>query len=270
MSKEFKMLFLGDVVGRPGREIVKEFLEKVKSEARYDFIVLNAENASHGFGLTKKNHDEFCELGVNCLTSGNHIWDKKDVYSYIDDSQILIRPYNYHKDAQGVGYKIFNEKVIIINMLGKTFMPPIACPFESLAQLVEKLKQECDFENAISFIDFHAEATAEKICFAKYAQSLGIKAVVGTHTHVQTADEQIIGRTCAYLSDAGFCGSFSGVIGMEYEGSLKRLLTSIPARFEVDNSDVRQINACEIVFDFSSGVAKKIERINFINEVMKC
>lgn len=267
MSKDFKLLFLGDVVGRSGRTAVNEFLNNFGAQSKYDFIILNAENASHGFGLTKKNHDEFLEMGVNCLTSGNHIWDKKDVFSYINDSTILIRPYNY-PDAAGFGYRIFDE-IIVINMLGRTFMPPIDCPFKALSTLVEKLKKECDFENKISFIDFHAEATAEKICFAKYAQSLGIKAVVGTHTHVQTADEKIIDNTCAYLTDVGFCGSSEGVIGMEYIGSLKRLTTSIPARFEVDESNFLQINACEIFFDRKTGVAKKIKRINFISEVMK-
>lgn len=268
MSKEFKILFLGDIVGRPGREIVKEFLDLPDCRAKFDFIIANTENASHGFGLTKKNHDEFLEWGINCLTSGNHIWDKKDVFAYIDESQALIRPYNY-PDAPGVGYRIFNDKVIVINILGRTFMPPIDCPFKALETLVEKLKNECDFNNMISFVDFHAEATAEKICFAKYAQSLGIKAVIGTHTHVQTADEKIISGTCAYLSDAGFCGSSEGVIGMDYESSVKRLLTSIPARFDVDESLLRELNACQISFDKKTGIAKKIKRINFISEVKK-
>ena len=130
MSKEFKLLFLGDVVGRPGRTIVKNYLDDVRATDKYDFIVLNAENASHGFGLTQKNHDEFLQMGVNCLTSGNHIWDKKDVFSYIDESQVLIRPYNY-PDAKGVGYRIFDD-IVVINLLGRTFMPPINCPFEAL------------------------------------------------------------------------------------------------------------------------------------------
>lgn len=268
MSKEFKLLFLGDVVGRPGREIVKEFLSDVKDN--YDFIIVNAENASHGFGLTQKNHDELIEAGANCLTSGNHIWDKKDIFTYIDTSNFLIRPYNYNKAVQGVGYRIFDNKIVVANMLGKTFMPPIDCPFEALNKLVEELKQKCDFENCISFIDFHAEATAEKICFAKYAQSLGFKAVVGTHTHVQTSDEKILDGSCAYLTDAGFCGGTEGVIGMEYEGSLKRLMTSIPSRFEVLDSRIRQINAAEIIFDFQSGIAKNIKRISLISEVKKC
>lgn len=265
MSKEFKILFLGDIVGRPGRQCAKAFIDEIKAQGQY-FIIANAENASHGFGLTKKNHDEFIEWGISCLTSGNHIWDKKDVFSYIDESDVLIRPYNYPQ-AQGVGYRIFDNKIIVINMLGKTFMPLINCPFAALEELVDKLKKECDFDNMISFIDFHAEATAEKICFAKFAQSLGIKAVAGTHTHVQTADERILNGTTAYITDAGFCGSIDGVIGMEYQTSLKRLVTSIPERFEVDNSPYRQVNACIMTFDYESGMAKNIERINFINEV---
>ncbi len=267
MSKNFKLLFLGDIVGRPGREIVQKFLSD--NISKYDFVIANAENASHGFGLTKKNHDEFLELKVNCLTSGNHIWDKKDIFAYIDESPILVRPYNY-SNVPGVGYRVFDNKIVVINMLGRTFMPPIDCPFKALDELVSRLKQEFDFDNMISFIDFHAEATAEKICFAKYAQSLGIKAVVGTHTHVQTADEKILNSTCAYLSDAGFCGAYDSVIGMEFEGSYKRLTTSVPSRFDVAQSDLSQLNAAEIVFDYKSGIAKKILRINFIDEVKKC
>ena len=268
MSKDFKLLFLGDIVGRPGREAVKDFLDNDKMAKSCDFVVANVENASHGFGLTLKNHDEFLEWGINCMTSGNHIWDKKDVYSYIDSSKALIRPYNY-PEAQGVGYRVFDNGVIVINLLGRTFMPPIDCPFAALKKIVDELKDSCDFDNMISFVDFHAEATAEKICFAKYAASLGIKAVVGTHTHVQTADERIIDNKCAYLSDAGFCGSSDGVIGMDYQSSLKRLTTSMPSRFDVDESDCVQINACVIYFDKKSGIAKKIQRINFISEVKK-
>lgn len=265
MSKDFKILFLGDIVGRPGRDALRDYLSEVREN--YDFIIANAENASHGFGLTKKNHDELIECGVNCLTSGNHIWDKKDVFSYIDESEVLIRPLNY-PDAPGCGYRVF-DNVVVINLLGRTFMPPIDCPFRALDEIVSKLSNEFDFNKMISFVDFHAEATAEKICFAKYAQSLGIKAVVGTHTHVQSADEKIINGSCAYLTDAGFCGAYDSVIGMDYENSIKRLVSSIPSRFDVASCDFSQINACEIVFSLKTGIAKKIKRINFISEVKK-
>ena len=194
------------------------------------------------------------------MTSGNHIWDKRDILNYINESEALIRPYNYHKDAKGVGYRIFNDKIIVVNLLGKTFMPPIDCPFCAIEELMNKLKNEMDLSNKIVFVDFHAEATAEKICFAKFAFELGVSAVVGTHTHVPTADEKII-NNCAYLSDVGFCGSQNSVIGMEYEGSIKRLITSIPERFEVETSSPYVLNACEI--EFSNNCATSINRISF-------
>ena len=211
--------------------------------------------------MTKKNHDDLLACGIDCLTSGNHIWDKKDILQYINESCALIRPYNYHKSALGVGYRIFNDKIVVANLLGKTFLPPIECPFEALERLILELKEKNIFENKIIFIDFHAEATAEKLCFARFAASLGVGAVIGTHTHVPTADETIIGNSCAYMTDAGFCGSNNGVIGMEYEASLRRLVTSINERFEVEMSYPHVFNACEI--DFCSNVPKSIKRISF-------
>ena len=248
MKENFKLLFIGDIVGRPGRNIIKKFLLDDNNKAKYDFIIANVENASHGFGLTKKNHDELIEYGVDCMTSGNHIWDKKDIYSYINESEVLIRPYNYHKSTPGVGYRIFNNDLIVINMLGKTFMSPVDCPFVSLENIMNELKQNIELENKKIFIDFHAEATAEKQCFARYAFELG-------------ADEQLIEGKCAYLSDVGFCGSKNGIIGMEYENSLKRLITSINERFEVEVKPPFIFNACEI--EFSSKYATSINRISF-------
>ena len=261
MSENFKILFMGDIVGRSGREVVRQFLVEQNHADDYDFIIANVENASHGFGLTKKNHDELLEYKINAMTSGNHIWDKKDVVSFIDESPALIRPYNYHKSAKGVGYKLFNDKIVVINLLGKTFMPPIDCPFVALENIVAELKEKNIFENKIIFVDFHAEATAEKICFAKFASQLGVSAVVGTHTHVPTADCKIIDDKCAYQTDAGYCGSVNGVIGMEYDTSVKRLITSIPERFEVETSSPYILNAVEI--EFFNNCAKSINRISF-------
>ena len=141
MSENFKILFIGDIVGRCGRKVVKQFLVDENRAKDYDFIIANVENASHGFGLTKKNHDELLSYGINAMTSGNHIWDKRDIISYIDESPVLIRPYNYHKSTAGFGYKIFNDKIIVINLLGKTFMPPIDCPFGAIEDLMAKLKE---------------------------------------------------------------------------------------------------------------------------------
>lgn len=259
MQKDFKLLFIGDIVGRCGRNIVSNFLVQNNRKSEYDFVIANVENASHGFGLTKKNYDELLSYGIDCMTSGNHIWDKKDILSYIDEADVLIRPYNYHKSALGVGYRIF-DKIVVINLLGKTFMPPIDCPFVALENIIEELKNKIDITDKIIFVDFHAEATAEKQCFARFAFDMGVSAVVGTHTHVPTADETIIDGH-AFISDVGFCGSKMGVIGMEYQSSLKRLLTSINERFDVEMALPYVLNACEIVF--SGNCAKSIKRISF-------
>lgn len=259
-NNNFKVLFIGDIVGRPGRTIVEHYLSELDNKSKYDFIIANAENASHGFGLTKKNHDELISYGINCLTSGNHIWDKKEVCSYIDESPALIRPYNYHKSTPGLGYKIFNDRIIVINLLGKTFMPPIDCPFCALENIINELKERLDLNKYITIVDFHAEATAEKHCFSHFARDLGVSAVIGTHTHIQTADERIIDNS-AYITDAGFCGSATGVIGMEYGASLKRLITSINERFDVETKPPYELNACEIEFD--GNIATSINRISF-------
>ncbi len=248
MCNNYKILFIGDIVGKAGRSVVKKYLFDDNNKANYDFIIANAENASHGFGLTKKNHDELLSYGINCLTSGNHIWDKKDIATYIEESNALIRPFNYHNTALGVGYKVFNDRIVVINLLGKTFMPPINCPFVAIENVMNELKNNYNLEDLIVFVDFHAEATAEKQCFAYRAIELGVSCVMGTHTHVQTSDETIIDNKMAYITDAGFCGSKNSVIGMEYLGSYKRLLTSINERFEVETSYPYVLNACEVEF----------------------
>ena len=181
-----EILFIGDIVGRPGRRAVKDYLENNS----FDFVIANVENASHGFGLTLKNHDELKGYGINAMTSGNHIWDKKEVFDYINDSDALIRPLNYPNCEWGKGYKIFDVKglkIAVANLLGRTFMAPVDSPFDEAKKLAEELKGKAD----LVFVDFHAEATAEKVSFGYYAKELGFKAVLGTHTHIQTADEQI-------------------------------------------------------------------------------
>ena len=263
MNKDINIVFLGDIVGKPGRRIVKDFLaddfEKILELKKEDtFLIANVENASHGFGLTKKNYDEFVEMGFNCLTSGNHIWDKKDIFDYIDEADILLRPLNYPKDTKGVGYKIFdfnNQKIGVINLLGRVFMSPLDSPWNLAKEISEKIKNETN----IIFVDFHAEATAEKICFAKFCSELGISAVVGTHTHVQTADEKIINGQTAYISDVGLCGDSDGVIGMEYESSKYRLMTNLPARFDIEDSSKCELDGV-LVKVGADGTAKTIKR----------
>ena len=254
-----KTVFFGDIVGKPGRFAVRDFLA---SSEKYDFVIANVENASHGFGLTENNYNEFKDYGINCMTCGNHIWDKRDIYTYIDSADCLVRPINYPKGTKGFGSRIFETdrcKIGVINVLGRVFMNLIDSQWEIVAEEIKRIKEV----TPIVIIDFHAEATAEKICFGKYCAELGVSAFFGTHTHVQTADEIILDNKMAYITDAGFCGAADGVIGMDYVTSLNRFLTGIPERYEVAKGDVTQINAVEVDIDVLSGQAVKIKRINF-------
>ncbi len=256
-SKNIKILFFGDLVGKPGRFAVRDFLAENKNN--YDFIIANVENASHGFGLTEKNYKEISEYGVDCMTSGNHIWDKKEIFNYISGAEKLIRPFNYPADTIGQGSHVFEFenglKIAVINALGRVFMSPVESPWSMLAEEIKRLKEI----TPIVIVDFHAEATAEKICFARFCSELGVSAFFGTHTHVQTADEQILNNT-AYITDAGFCGCADSVIGMEYSTSLNRFTTVIPERYEVADGNVVQINAVEVEINRISGHAVAIKR----------
>ena len=266
MNRELKILFFGDITGRQGRNAIKSFL--ASSDLSNTFVIANIENASHGFGLTKKNYQDLSEAGINCFTSGNHIWDKKDVYEYINDADNLVRPINYPKGTPGKGVQVFEfngHKIAVINILGRVFMPPMESPWLSVVEEINSLK-----DNGIQhiFIDFHAEATAEKICFSKYLanefnneENSLVKGFFGTHTHVQTADENIY-KGMAYITDAGFCGAVDGVIGMEYSTSLKRLSTSLPERYEIAESGSAQINGVEVLIDRTK--ATHIKRINIL------
>ncbi len=258
-NKIIKVIFFGDIVGKPGRFAVRDFLQKDDTFKNYDFIVANIENASHGFGLTEKNYKDFIEYGINAMTCGNHIWDKRDIYNYIDSADKLLRPINYPQGTKGVGSRIFDMgdfKIGVINVLGRVFMNLVDSPWLIVKEEIERIKQI----TPIIVIDFHAEATAEKICFGKYCSELGASAFWGTHTHVQTADESII-NGMGYITDAGFCGASDGVIGMDYQTSLSRFLTAIPERYEVAKGETTQVNAVEVHIDSSSGKALSIKRI---------
>ncbi len=255
-----KILFFGDMVGKPGRFAVRDFLAQNKDN--YDFIIANGENASHGFGLTLKNYNNLLDFGINCITSGNHIWDKKDIWEYIDTAENLVRPLNYPNGTRGQGWRIFEiangVKIGVINFLGRVFMSPVDSQWELAKEAIAEIKKE----TPIVIIDFHAEATAEKICFAKYCSELGASAFFGTHTHVQTADEKILNDKMAYITDAGFCGASEGVIGMEYKSSLNRFLTCMPERYDVADSKEVQINAAEVEINAATGYAVAIKRIS--------
>ena len=258
-GKIIKVIFFGDIVGKPGRVAVRDFLQHNDTFKNYDFIIANIENASHGFGLTEKNYKDFLEYGVNAMTCGNHIWDKRDIYNYIDSADKLLRPINYPQGTRGVGSRIFDMgefKIGVINVLGRVFMNLVDSPWQMVKEEIERIKQI----TPIVVIDFHAEATAEKICFGKFCSELGASAFWGTHTHVQTADESII-NGMGYITDAGFCGASDGVIGMDYQTSLARFLTAIPERYEVAKGETTQVNAVKVHIDSSSGKALSIKRI---------
>lgn len=265
-QNNLKILFFGDITGRQGRNALKSYLASLDKENT--FVIANIENASHGFGLTKKNYSDLSESGVDCFTSGNHIWDKKDIYEYINETKNLVRPINYPTGTSGKGSQVFDIngfKIAVINSLGRVFMPPMDSPWQIVVEEIKRLKEE---GVDTIFVDFHAEATAEKICFSKFLASefntegnALVKGFFGTHTHVQTADEKII-NGMAYITDAGFCGSADSVIGMEYSTSLKRLSTSLPERYEIAENGLAQINGVEVLIDRTK--ATQIKRINIL------
>lgn len=260
-----RILFFGDLVGRPGRLAVRDFLQ---GKDNFDFVIANVENASHGFGLTEKNYKELSEYGIDCMTSGNHIWDKKEIFNYISDAEKLIRPFNYPAETIGQGSHVFEIangiKIGVINALGRVFMSPVESPWTIVAQEIKRLKEI----TPIVIVDFHAEATAEKICFAKFCSELKVSAFLGTHTHIQTADEQIM-NSMGYLTDVGFCGSYDSVIGMEYKTSLNRFTTVVPERYEVADGNVVQINACEMEINPTNGHTVAIKRIFMLSDKNK-
>ena len=201
MQELIKILFFGDIVGKIGRNAVTDYLANNKD--KYDFVIVNAENASHGFGLTQKNYNQLVNAGVDCFTSGNHIWDKKEIFNYIDNADKLVRPLNYPEGTKGEGFRIFDvkkHKICVMNFLGRVFMQPMDSQWKIIEEKIKEIKEI----TPNIFVDFHAEATAEKICFGRFCANFGVSAFVGTHTHVQTADEKIINNSMAYITDAGF------------------------------------------------------------------
>ena len=216
-----KFLIIGDIVGRPGRTTLFKYLEKRKQN--YDFIIVNGENSAGGFGINVKIAKEMFERGADVITLGNHSWDKREIYSYINEQKNLIRPINYTKEAPGSGYTIVEKngvKVAVINAQCKVFMPPIACPFLAVEEVLPQIKEQTD----IIILDFHGEATSEKQAMG-WNLSGKVSAVYGTHTHTQTADERILPGGTGYISDIGMTGSQNGVIGTNLETIINKFLT---------------------------------------------
>jgi len=225
-----RIVFIGDIVGKPGRDMIKEHLKKIKEDRGIDFVIANGENASHGFGLSAKNADELLSYGVDCITGGNHIWDKKDIIPLLD-SLPIVRPLNYPKGTPGKGVKVFeikNKKIAVINLMGHFTMPFVDNVFLRAKEEIRKIKEE-GIENI--FIDFHAEATSEKrAMFLLFKNEVSV--ICGTHTHIGTDDLMIDGGTF-YVSDVGLSGCRDGIIGMDEKAPIKRFLTGLPASFDI-------------------------------------
>ncbi|MFH1613406.1 MAG: TIGR00282 family metallophosphoesterase [bacterium] len=260
MKKKFlKILFIGDIIGKPGRQAVSQLLPDLKKKLDIDFVIANVENAAGGFGVTPNIANELCELGINCLTSGNHIWDKKEIFDYLDKSNNILRPANYCNGVSGTGARVFEiktgEKIGVINLAGLVFMTSLESPFYVALREIEKLKKETN----IILIDFHAEATSEKIALGWFLDGK-VSAIIGSHTHVQTADERILPQETAYITDAGMTGPFDSVIGSEKNIILKKFLTQIPIKYEVAKEDIK---LCGVVvkIDAISGKSLEIKRI---------
>lgn len=249
---------VGDVVGRPGRYFFMEQTPELKLAKKIDMVVVNGENAAHGKGLTPQIFDELIRGGADVVTSGNHIWDNSNILQIIDSEPFLIRPANYPEDTPGKGFCIFpvgNKKIGVVNLSGRTFMPPIDCPFRLAEKIFAFLKKNCD----VILVDFHAEATSEKIAFANYFDGQ-VTAVVGTHTHVQTADEKLLPKGTAYISDLGMVAAENSVLGMAIEPVVKRFITGRPSKFEVAEGS-RIYCAALITINDKTNKAVSIERV---------
>jgi metallophosphoesterase (TIGR00282 family) len=255
------ILFLGDIVGRPGRELIRKGLKPLIDHHGVDLTIANAENAAAGFGITKDIGDSLLEWGVDVMTSGNHIWDKKEVLGYIDSEPRLLRPANYPGGVPGRGSYVAHtgdgRAVGVINVMGRVFMLNIDDPFAVVLREIDALRHK----TRVIIVDFHAEATSEKIAMGWHLDGKATL-VVGTHTHVQTADERILPNGTAYMTDAGMTGPHDGIIGMEREPSLARFLNGMPTKFEPATANPR-LNGVLVAADDRTGRAIAVTRLSY-------
>ncbi|MCT8139888.1 TIGR00282 family metallophosphoesterase [Anaerobacillus sp. CMMVII] len=257
-----KLLFIGDVVGSLGRDMLATYLPKLKNKYKPIITVVNGENSASGKGITEKIYKQMLELGAQAVTLGNHTWDQRELIEVIDYCPNLVRPANFPEGVPGKGYtivKVNQIEVGIISIQGRTFLPPLDCPFKKVDELIAIVKKR----TPIIFVDFHAEATSEKQAMGWYLDGR-VSAVVGTHTHVQTADHRILPNKTAYMTDVGMTGPYDGILGMERGAVLNKFLTALPVRFEVAKGR-EQLNGVLIEIDPNTGAAKSISPI-IINE----
>lgn len=259
------ILVLGDIVGKPGRKAVRNLLPEIHKKHGIDFTIANAENAAGGRGLTKDVMQELLALNIDVLTMGNHVWDNKDIFTFIDDEPRLIRPTNYPPYCPGQGYHVysagFNKKLAVINVSGRVFLTALDCPFRTMEEILEDFQEQVD----IIIVDFHAEATSEKLAFAHYFDGR-VSAVLGTHTHIQTADERIMPAGTAYITDMGMTGPEDSILGMDKEQVITKLITQRPVRLEVAKGPA-QLQGVVLELDEESNKVISITRISYRSPV---
>lgn len=249
------ILAIGDVVGSPGRQAVQKLLPDLRHEYGVDMVIANSENVAGGFGLTSSTAKELFNAGVDVLTSGNHIWAQKEIIPYLDSEMPILRPLNYPTGVPGKGY-IVSNRVMVVNLIGRTFIGNFDCPFRTM----DKLLSEAGNRSLVIIIDFHAEATSEKMALGYYLDGR-VSAVLGTHTHVGTIDAQILPEGTAYVTDIGMTGPVHSVIGDDIRDVIQRFLTEIPTRLAVARGGKTMLNAILVRVDANSGRAFGIERI---------
>jgi hypothetical protein len=252
-----RILFIGDIYGRPGRRIASSVVGEIREKEGIDFVIANGENAAGGFGLTRKVIHKLLSYEIDCITTGNHLWDKKEIIPYLlENHKEVLRPANYPPGVPGFGSYIYDGKIGVLNLIGRAFLRCVDCPFRVGMNEVKKMKKE----TRVIIVDFHAETTAEKQALGFYLDG-EVSAVIGTHTHVQTADERILPGGTAYITDVGMTGPFNSVIGVKKEKSIQHFLDMIPQHFDTARGDER-FNAVIIDVDEKTGRAISITRIN--------
>ncbi|MCD6459129.1 TIGR00282 family metallophosphoesterase [bacterium] len=256
-----KILFIGDIVGRPGRTAVKNHLKKIIEKYDIDVCIANGENSAGGSGITQRIADELVYYGIDLITTGDHIWRNKDVFSFISKNDRVLKPANYPEETPGRGHCFFQTakgiNIGVINLLGRVFMKPVDCPFKTAKRLVADLKKNTN----IIIVDFHAEATSEKVAMGWFLDG-DVSAVLGTHTHIPTADYKILTNGTAYISDVGMVGAEKSVLGRDIEPVIKHFTSSLPSRFTIADGKII-IQSVIIEIDEQSGSAKNISRLEY-------
>jgi metallophosphoesterase (TIGR00282 family) len=256
-----KILCIGDIVGKPGRNYINTMLPKLINEHKIDFVIANGENCAHGVGLTRATYEELVYAGVDVITMGNHTWAKKEVIEFIEEKTNLIRPANFPSNNPGRGYTIIEKagmRIAVINLIGRVYLDSYDCPFKKADEILENLENKAD----IIIVDFHAEATSEKLALGWYLDGR-VTALFGTHTHVQTSDERLLPKGTGYITDVGMTGPYDSILGVDKDIIIKKFISLMPGKFEVAN-DRATFGA--LLLELEGSQIKAIERLSMLEE----